>query len=433
MNSTTTARFYPEIHSDGGAVAERYLSVRHTTRQLCAPLTADDQMVQSTPEASPAKWHQAHTTWFFETFLLAPHAPGYQPYHPAFRSLFNSYYKQVGAHPLRTIRSTFSRPSLEEVLAYRHHVDEHVVSLLTSSSSGELPSLASLVELGINHEQQHQELILTDIKHAFWTNPLQPGYLNRPLGLDGTVVPKLHWIDFDAGLHGVGHRGSQFAYDNEQPRHQVYLEPFRLASRLVTNGEYMEFMRAGGYQRPELWLSDGWDAIVAHQWTAPLYWEQTNTGWKLFTLTGVRELRPEEPVVHVSYYEADAFARWSGAHLPSEEEWEVAAADLPVEGNLMETGRYHPSAVSENRGLQLNQMFGDVWEWTRSPYVAYPGFQPAVGALGEYNGKFMCNQFVLRGGSCATPASHIRASYRNFFPPQSRWQFAGIRLADGRI
>lgn len=429
MNPTTARSFLLEVAGGSAAAVERYLAVRHTTRELCTPLTADDQMVQSAPETSPVKWHQAHTTWFFETFLLAPHMHDYQPYHPAFRSLFNSYYKQVGSHPLRTIRSTFSRPTLEEVLAFRGYVDDQVACLLTSSTPEELPPLVSLVELGINHEQQHQELIFTDIKHAFWTNPLQPGYQNRPIEVKHSTLPPFTWVDFEGGLHEIGFHGPHFAFDNERPRHKIYLEPFRIASRLVTNGEYLEFLQDGGYRRPELWLSDGWDAVVANQWVAPLYWEQTDAGWVVFTLAGTRELRPEEPVGHVSYYEADAFARWSGARLPSEAEWEVAAEGLPVEGNLLESGRYHPAPAGHNRD-RLQQMFGDVWEWTCSPYVAYPGFRPAAGPLGEYNGKFMCNQLVLRGGGCTTPRSHLRASYRNFFPPQTRWQFTGIRLAN---
>jgi ergothioneine biosynthesis protein EgtB len=410
------------------ALAEGYSNVRRTTERLCAPLTADDQMVQSTPEASPVKWHQAHTTWFFETFILAPHLPGYRPFDPAFRFLFNSYYKQVGTHPLRTIRATFSRPSLEQVQAYRRHVDEKMAQWLATGGT-EAPELAALVELGCNHEQQHQELIVTDLKHAFWTNPLSPAYLNRPIQETPAEVPPLRWLDFEGGLHEIGHDGQLFAFDNEGPRHKTYLEPFRLASRLTTNGEYLEFMNDGGYRRPELWLSDGWDAVQANHWEAPLYWQPQDGDWIAYTLGGLRQVRPEEPVCHVSYYEADAFARWAGARLPGEAEWEVAAGGLKVAGNLLEDQRFHPSPAS---GSGLAQMYGDVWEWTQSPYTGYPGFRPAEGALGEYNGKFMCNQLVLRGGSCATPRSHIRATYRNFFPPASRWQFIGIRIANER-
>ncbi|MGA3212184.1 MAG: ergothioneine biosynthesis protein EgtB [Terriglobales bacterium] len=417
------------------SIADRYAAVRGTTEKICSPLTADDQMVQSAPETSPVKWHQAHTTWFFETFILAPYRSGYRSFDPAYRLLFNSYYKQVGAHPLRTTRSSFSRPSLQETQNYRGYVDEEMEHLLAVT---EEPALLDLVELGLNHEQQHQELILTDIKHAFWTNPLRPVYKGR----DSQMVvyhadaPKLDWIAFDGGLCKLGDAGSGFAFDNERPRHTTFLQPFRLASRLVTNAEYLAFMEDGGYRRPELWLSDGWDAIQAHGWDSPLFWERSDTTWMTFTLAGMSELHVGEPVCHVSYYEADAFARWAGARLPREAEWEIAARDIPVEGNLLENWRFHPTALSTTRNEKreaIFRLFGDVWEWTESPYVAYPGFQPASGALGEYNGKFMCNQLVLRGGSCVTPRSHIRASYRNFFPPQARWQFMGIRLANGRV
>ncbi len=413
----------------GAGLLDRYLEVRNATHSLCAPLSADDQMVQSTPEASPVKWHQAHTTWFFETFILLPYLPHYQTFHPAFRFLFNSYYKQLGAHPLRTIRSTFSRPGLEQVKEYRCYVDHYLEQLLAADILE--PAISALVELGLNHEQQHQELMLTDIKHAFWSNPLQPGYLNRPLEEPTGQVDELRWREFDAGLYEIGHSGNGFSFDNEGPRHKQYLEAFRLASRSVTNGEYLEFIEDGGYTRPELWLSDGWDTVQAGQWQAPLYWERGESGWTVFTMGGVRTLRTAEPVCHVSYYEADAFARWAGARLPREGEWEVAARNVPLKGNFMEERRLHPlPAPRQDHG---SQMFGDVWEWTASPYSPYPDYRPAEGVLGEYNGKFMCNQLVLRGGSCATPRSHIRASYRNFFAPQMRWQFSGIRLANGLV
>jgi ergothioneine biosynthesis protein EgtB len=424
--------------TEAESIAEDYRGVRETTRELCAPLTADDQMVQSSTETSPVKWHQAHTTWFFETFLLGPHLPGYRPFSPAFRSLFNSYYKQVGAHPLRTLRNTFSRPSLEEVKDYRSHVDNHMARFFGAGYLDN-PGLRSLVQLGINHEQQHQELILTDIKHAFWANPLRPAYVDHPSGAKSpsqlSAEPPWAWRDFPEALFPIGHAGGGFAFDNEGPRHQSYLQPFRLASRLITNGEYLEFMNDRGYGRPELWLSDGWDAVLTNGWEAPLYWERAAGGWAQFTLAGTRPLNRRQPVCHVSYYEADAFARWAGARLPREAEWEIAAQGVPVGGNLLEQKTFHPAAAAVN-GLnpedELQQMFGDVWEWTQSPYAPYPGFAPAAGPLGEYNGKFMCNQMVLRGGSCATPGSHIRATYRNFFPPASRWQFMGIRLASER-
>jgi ergothioneine biosynthesis protein EgtB len=394
-------------------------------------------MVQSTVEASPVKWHQAHTTWFFETFVLSPHLPGYRPFSSAFRSLFNSYYKQVGSHPLRTIRSTFSRPSLEDVHAYRSYVDEHMAQLFASELVDN--PMRALVDLGINHEQQHQELILTDIKHAFWTNPLRPAYINQPAAVPASSQPAeaprpaSAWRQFSEGLFAIGHMEADFAFDNEGPPHKEYLQPFRLATRLVTNGEYLQFMQEGGYRRPELWLSDGWDTVLVNRWEAPLYWERAADQWEIFTLKGMRPLSLREPVCHVSYYEADAFARWAGARLPRESEWEAAAQGISLQGNFLERALFHPAPAawpgSSPRGEKLEQMFGDVWEWTQSPYAPYPGFQPAAGPLGEYNGKFMCNQTVLRGGSCATPETHIRASYRNFFPPASRWQFMGIRLA----
>lgn len=408
------------------AVGERYSDIRRQTEGLVEGLSADDQMVQSTTEASPTKWHLAHTTWFFETFILLPHVAGYKPFDPRFTFLFNSYYKQLDGHPQRSIRGTFSRPTLEEVQRYRAHVDAAMMEFV---SRGTDSRVFELLELGVNHEQQHQELIVTDIKHAFWTNPLRPSYRERGLAGSG-AAPALRWINFDEGVCEIGYTGGGFAFDNERPRHRVYLRGFRLASRLVTNAEYLEFMMSGGYRRPELWLSDGWDQACANGWRAPLYWEDGGGEWQVFTCCGMRPLDLDEPVCHVSYYEADAFARWSGARLPSEAEWEIAASEAPPGGMLLESGCFHPAPASPGSALQ--QMFGDAWEWTSSPYVAYPGYRPPSGVLGEYNGKFMCNQMVLRGGSCATPASHIRASYRNFFPPQARWQFMGIRLANDR-
>ena len=402
-------------------VRERYHEIRETTLALTRPFSPEDQMLQSMPEASPAKWHLAHTTWFFETFILSAHVEGYRAFDARYRQLFNSYYKQLGFHPYRGSRGLMSRPSLNEVHAYRAHVDEAMLRHIDSADE----RTAGLIELGWNHEQQHQELIVTDIKHALWSMPLSPGRLQRPQV--ESHLPPLEWIYFEGGIHRIGHTGAGFAFDNEGPRHEVLLRLFRLASRLVTNAEYLEFINDGGYRRPELWLSDGWDTVLAQNWRAPLYWEQDDDGaWLEFTFAGRRELDPAAPVCHVSYYEADAYARWSGARLPLEEEWEVAAAQTPSTGTLLESERLHPQPAS-GRGLQ--QIFGDVWEWTSSPYVAYPGFQPAAGVVGEYNAKFMCNQWVLRGGSCATPSSHIRATYRNFFPPQARWQFSGIRLA----
>lgn len=408
------------------SLEKRFLDIRQTSMKITAWLSAEDHMLQSMPDASPTKWHLAHTTWFFETFLLLPHLNGYTPFDERYQYLFNSYYKQLGAHPNRGSRGLLSRPSLEEVHAYRDHVDRALSKLLENSDD----PVNGLVELGLNHEQQHQELILTDIKHGLWATPLRPEVIREPRAL--TSAPQLEWTGFDAGIYSIGHAGEGFAFDNEGPKHEVLLRPFNLASRAVTNGEYLEFMQDGGYKRPELWLSDGWDAICTHGWNAPLYWDKNADGeWRHFVLNGtrgagIRVVDPAEPVCHVSFYEADAYARWSGARLPTEEEWEVAAVQVPSKGGFLDDGAFHPRPA---RGEGNQQVLGDVWEWTASPYVAYPGFKPAEGVIGEYNGKFMCNQMVLRGGSCATPASHIRPSYRNFFPPHARWQFSGIRLA----
>ena len=399
---------------------EQYREVRSMTLQLTQPFSAEDQMLQSMPDCSPAKWHKAHTTWFFETFILTPHVPNYKPFDTRFQQLFNSYYKQLGPHPYRGSRGLMSRPTLEEIHAYRAHVDEAMVRHLDTADE----KTAALVEIGLNHEQQHQELIVTDMKNALWSMPLRPAEGSQARLV--SKAPNLELVHFAGGIHETGHHGRSFAFDNEGPRHKVLLQPFQLASRLATNAEYLEFMNDGGYRRPELWLSDGWDTVCSQRWNSPLYWEEIDGDWFEFTFSGMRELDPAAPVCHVSYYEADAFAHWSKARLPREEEWEVAAAHAARNGTLLESGKLHPQPAA---GDGLQQMFGDVWEWTASPYVAYPGFQPAAGAIGEYNGKFMCNQFVLRGGSCATPVSHIRASYRNFFPPHARWQFMGIRLA----
>ncbi len=413
-----------------------YGEVRAQTELLAEPLSAEDQSVQSMPDASPTKWHLAHTTWFYETFILAPNLPGYTPFDPRFTFLFNSYYKQLQGHPLRANRGLMSRPTLEEVREYRGHVDTQMSELLDRSLT---PPVAALTELGLNHEQQHQELILTDIKHALWSNPLRPPYLPLRHQTSAQASP-VHWIEFPEGLYEIGQERKSsvgrpasaiqngFAFDNESPRHKIYLYPFRLASRLVTNSDYLAFMADGGYRRPELWLSDGWDIVCAQHWESPLYWIQEQERWQVYTLGGVRPLDLDEPACHVSFYEADAYARWADKRLPTEAEWEVAAAACKVEGNLLESEHYHPAPAAAMDRLQ--QIFGDVWEWTASPYVGYPGYRPPAGVLGEYNGKFMCNQMVLRGGSFATPRSHLRPTYRNFFPPTARWQFMGIRLAE---
>ncbi len=398
---------------------ERYLAIRRTTEALTEDLTPEDQMIQSMPETSPTKWHLAHTTWFFETFILKPRVADYTLFHRDFTFLFNSYYKALGSHPNRVYRNLFSRPSLDQVRDYRRHVDRHMLQLISGSMDRELHSL---LQVGLNHEQQHQELIVTDIKHGLWSNPLRPAWKQAPPRLSIPPAP-LNWIDFDENIYSIGFGVNGFSFDNETPRHQVFLDRSSIASRLVTNADYLAFIRDGGYLRPELWLSDGWDTINAQRWIAPLYWEERDGLWYTYTVGGIRELDLHEPVCHLSFYEADAYARWSGARLPTEAEWEVAAFAQPIEGNFLESGRLHPLASGSS------QFFGDVWEWTASPYTAYPGFHPATGALGEYNGKFMVNQMVLRGGSCATPQSHIRPTYRNFFPPSARWQFTGLRLA----
>jgi ergothioneine biosynthesis protein EgtB len=380
-------------------------------------------MVQSMPDASPAKWHLAHTTWFFEQFVLG-RDPHYRSRDPSWHYLFNSYYQSVGPMHARPQRGLLSRPSLGEVLGWRRHVDEAVNERLLRDDHG---TYDPLVELGLQHEQQHQELLLTDILHAFWSNPLLPAYLREPPADAASRALPLHFAAGREGVAEIGHAGEGFAFDNETPPHRTWLSPHALANRLVTNEEYAAFVHDGGYREPSLWLSDGWAMVQREGWQRPLYWQPDLAS--AFSLAGVRALDPAAPVCHLSYYEADAFARWAGARLPTEAEWEAAAAVLPVEGNLLDGAPRLPQVAS---GAGLAQMYGDAWEWTASPYVAYPGFRPLPGSLGEYNGKFMCGQWVLRGGSCATPRGHVRASYRNFFPPQARWQFAGLRLAKDR-
>lgn len=401
----------------------RYGAVRSFTEHLCEPLATEDYVVQSMPDVSPTRWHLAHVTWFFETLILRPHLPGYQPLNERYHYLFNSYYNTLGDQWPRPRRGLLTRPTVEEVYAYRAHVDRCMEELLAADQVEK--KVIDLVELGLNHEQQHQELILTDIKHVLAQNPLYPTYRELPPPKT-RPTEQSRWLSFDEGLYETGHSGEVFAYDNESPRHRTFLEAFELASRPVTNGEYVAFMEEQGYIRPELWLSDAWLVVPRQGWQAPLYWQQMEDGWYEYTLGGLRRLEPDLPVTHLSYYEADAFARWAGARLPREEEWEVAARGQVMAGNFVESGRLHPSPAA---GAGLQQMFGDVWEWTASPYTPYPGYRQAEGPLGEYNGKFMCNQLVLRGGSCATHGTHIRPTYRNFFPPEARWQFSGLRLA----
>ncbi len=411
---------------------DRYHTVRRFTEKLCEPLSAEDCSIQSMPDVSPTRWHLAHTTWFFETMVLAE-MPDYQVFDPHYGYLFNSYYNTLGAQFPRPQRGFLSRPGLAEVLDYRRHVDEQMERLLLDEGGRSTAQLTATTEIGIHHEQQHQELILTDIKHVLSHNPLAPVY--RPgKSQQPSSLSSPGWSDFGEGLRWIGHDGGGFAYDNESPRHRIFLEPFAVCNRLVTSGDYLEFITDRGYTRPELWLSDGWQTVCERGWNAPLYWVEQDGGWLQFTLTGLREVDPAEPICHVSYFEADAFARWAGVRLPTEAEWAVAAEDQPIEGNFVDTlladnAGIHPSPGNPTAAGKPAQMFGDVWEWTASPYVAYPGYQPPPGAVGEYNGKFMCNQFVLRGGSCATSSNHIRRTYRNFFPADARWQFSGVRLA----
>ncbi|HUA79765.1 MAG TPA: ergothioneine biosynthesis protein EgtB [Dyella sp.] len=401
----------------------RFMRIRRQTLALCAGLSGEDLQVQSMPDASPGKWHLAHTTWFFEQFVLG-YDPAYRSPNADWHYLFNSYYESVGSMHARPQRGLLSRPSLEDIRDYRARVDEAVGELLVRGLDA---TLAARVELGLQHEQQHQELLLTDIKHALWCNPLRPIY-RKAAARGESRTSSMRFLPGRQGPVDIGHEDAGFAYDNESPRHTVWLSAHALANRLVTNAEYAAFVRDGGYREAGLWLSDGWATVQREGWQHPLYWQDDLSSE--FTLAGVQALDPHAPVCHISYFEADAFARWADARLPTEAEWEDAAASLPVHGNFQESLGFHPTALPTGDGLL--QMYGDVWEWTASPYVSYPGFKPLPGALGEYNGKFMNGQWVLRGGSCATPRDHIRASYRNFFPPHARWQFAGIRLGQDR-
>jgi ergothioneine biosynthesis protein EgtB len=444
----------------------RYRQTREFSARLCRNLQPEDCVVQSMPDASPTKWHLAHTTWFFETFVLKVWMQSYRPEVPQYAYLFNSYYNAAGDMYRRDLRGLVSRPTLPETYRYRSSVDDCLLKLIESADQTLLGEIASVLTLGINHEQQHQELLLTDIKHVFSHNPLYPVFEPAPAGPRSAAPAPQRFVDFDEEIVSIGHHGDDFSYDNEGPRHRALVPAFSLSDRLITNGEYLAFMEAGGYTRPEFWLSLGWTAVNEQRWQAPLYWEKRDGQWWNFTLSGFRPVDESEPVTHVSYFEADAYANWDGARLPTEFEWERAAADIPIEGNFVENQRFHPRAAHDpqlspspqssppGRGghrprvswesgaggrseapgegfvtCRLLQMFGDAWQWTRSAYLPYPGYRAAPGALGEYNGKFMCNQMVLRGGSCATSREHIRPTYRNFFPPDKRWQFTGIRLA----
>lgn len=408
--------------SDRQAFAARYDAVRAGSVARAGPLGPEDQTIQSMPDASPTKWHLAHTTWFFETFVLAPHARGYALFDAAYGYLFNSYYEAEGPRHPRHQRGLLSRPALADIHRYRAHVDAAMRAFIARADAAAWAASAPLIELGFNHEEQHQELMLTDIKHLLSLNPLRPAYA-RPAPHEARAAGALAWTAFEGGLCEIGDDGAGFAFDNERPRHKAWLEPFRLANRLSTVGEYLAFIEDGGYARPELWLADGWAAAQEQGWTAPLYWRRESAEWAIFTLAGERALNSVEPVSHVSYYEADAFARWAGARLPREAEWEIAArgfwTDAP-EG-------LHPQPAAD--ASRPGQFAGALWQWTQSPYTPYPGFRPAKGAVGEYNGKFMINQMTLRGGACVTPEGHARPTYRNFFPPAARWAFSGIRLA----
>jgi len=430
MSSTTGIRHAPHVqlqsHVPRETLATRYLAVRRASEALCRPLTVEDYGLQAMAEASPPKWHLAHTTWFFETFLLIPCLADYRPFHPRFEYLFNSYYEAIGPQFPRAQRGLLSRPTVEDIYRYRAQVDEAMTEMIQHIADDRWSELEALIVLGCQHEQQHQELLLTDIKYHFSVNPLRPAYRPNLPAAPPAIAPPPGWMEHPGGVVQIGHDGDEFGFDNEGPRHRFYVQPHALATRPVSNVEYLEFVEAGGYRRAEFWLADGWRALRERDWQAPLYWERIERGWWQFTLAGLRPLDEHAPVCHVSYYEAEAYARFRDRRLPTEQEWELAATPQPVEGNFRETGFLHPQPDIGHA------LFGDVWEWTRSAYLPYPGYRTPVSALGEYNGKFMANQMVLRGGSCATPAGHVRASYRNFFYPPDRWQFSGMRLADDR-
>lgn len=415
------------------SIVDRFIAARRQTESLCEPLQSDDYNLQGMADTSPPKWHLAHTTWFFETFVLQHFLQGYIAYHPQFAALFNSYYSSLAESPYpRSQRGLLSRPATSEIYEYRHVVDAKIIDLLKAQPSISA-TLLERIELGIQHEQQHQELLLTDIKYSFSLNPMLPVYRSDGLSDSATQEENnpisFEWCEFSGGLCEVGAPDDfTFRFDNETPRHKQFLSPYALADRLVTNAEFLAFIEDGGYQQPHWWLSDGWRECVQHAWHAPLYWRQHSSEWRLFTLHGEKQFAPDEPVCHVSYYEADAYARWAGARLPTEHEWENAASVQRVQGHFVEDKIFHPRPRSMNEH-GLHQLFGDVWEWTSSPYAAYPGYSIPEGPIGEYNGKFMCNQMVLRGGSCVSPSDHLRATYRNFFYPADRWQFSGIRLA----
>lgn len=427
MNPLTKKSGISEIAEVKKKIKRRYDEVRDATEQLTLPLEIEDFVIQAMENTSPTKWHLAHTSWFFETFILKKAIDDFDSLHPQYSYIFNSYYVQTGDPHCRDKRGNLSRPTVKKVFEYRKYVDQKMHEFIEGLSDEGLEEWLPVIEVGLHHEQQHQELMVTDLKYMFGQNPLYPIYIEtrRP---KIESLPEINWISFDEGLYSVGHEGGSFGYDNEFPAHKTYLQDFEIADRLITNGEFIEFIEDGGYKDPKWWLDEGFATVKEEEWEWPLYWVKRNGEWYHFTLSGLEKLDPNEPVCHVSYFEADAYARWAGFRLPTEEEWEVAARDVPLEGNFVEKEHYHPASVkAEKEGLK--QMFGDVWQWTKSSYTAYPGFEPFPGKLGEYNGKFMVNQYVLRGGSCATPESHFRRTYRNFFHTDARWQFTGIRLA----
>jgi ergothioneine biosynthesis protein EgtB len=424
LSSAAVAERIPRTESDSQSLRDRLFETRRLSSDLAAPLSDEDQVVQAMDDASPTKWHLAHTTWFFEAFLLTRFLTGYRVFDERFEYCFNSYYESVGARQPRAKRGLLTRPSAQEVRDYRDFVDAALKRLFDQPLKQEA---AELIELGINHEQQHQELLLTDILALFAAEPLKPAYRDAGPGVGAGDTAPLGWVAFEGGIFEVGHDGTGFAYDNEGPRHEALIRPFKLADRCVTNAEWIEFIKDGGYATPTLWLADGWNTVKSQDWNGPLYSEEAEGGTMQMSLLGFRPVDPAAPVTHVSYYEADAFARWAGCRLPTEFEWEVASASVPVERRTLGAGHLRPMPAGTGSGLK--QMFGDVWEWTASAYLPYPGFKAAPGAVGEYNGKFMVSQFVLRGGSCATPEGHVRRSYRNFFYPHQRWQFTGLRLA----
>jgi ergothioneine biosynthesis protein EgtB len=413
----------------------QFRKVRNFSAHLCRNLEPEDCVVQSMPDVSPTKWHLAHTSWFFETFVVKVWMPRYRSEVPQYAYLFNSYYNAAGDMHRRDLRGLISRPTVSETFRFRESIDDCVIKLLEEADDALFEEMEPVLVLGLHHEQQHQELLITDIKHVFAQNPLHPVFAEAALETANGPVSPQRFVEFEEETVLIGHEGAGFSYDNEGPRHRALVPACSLSNRLITNGEYLAFMEAGGYTRPEFWLSLGWTTVNEQRWQAPLYWVQRDGGWWNFTLSGFRPVNESEPVTHISYFEADAYANWDGARLPTEFEWERAASRLPIEGNFVDDQRFHPAPIGagppsgQEGASALQQMFGDVWEWTRSAYLPYPGYRAVPGALGEYNGKFMCNQMVLRGGSCATSRDHVRATYRNFFQPEKRWQFTGIRLA----